>query len=120
MVKLNTKYGESGLNIIAFPCNQFMFQEPHAAPAIKRSASKLGFDGEGFFVMEKVCVQGKDISPVFAFLRATTDVEITWNFGAYFLVDRNGTVQGFPKVSPKALTERIEYLVKMEPPASAM
>lgn len=75
LVKLYDTYREQGLEILAFPCNQFMGQEggsieqiwfpfsPHASEfAKKRKANWKVFD--------KIDVNGKSESPLFTFLKA--------------------------------------------------
>lgn len=44
-------------------------------------------------MMEKVEVNGPRTHPVFRYLKSrTTDADVTWNFGAAFIVSRDGTV----------------------------
>ncbi len=62
--------------------------------------------------MEKVDVNGAHAHPVFLFLKQSCEgVSIRWNFGAYFLVSRDGKVEGVSNTSPAALTERVEALL---------
>ena len=61
MVKLNQSYGARGLQILAFPCNQFLKQESGSAEEILAGARSRGFDGAGMHLMKKVkvCVEIK-------------------------------------------------------------
>ena len=70
-----------GLSILAFPCNQFLSQEPQEAGKIEtcvRAKYSLGFH-----LLEKVDVNGSYTHPVFQWLRmrASPDASaIKWNF----------------------------------------
>lgn len=75
---------------MAFPCNQFLSQEPQGAEKIEtcvRAKYSLGFH-----LLEKVDVNGSNTHPVFQWLRmrASPDASaIKWNFNM-FLVGRDG------------------------------
>ena len=69
MVKLNQSYGARGLQILAFPCNQFLKQESGSAEEILAGARGRGFDGAGMHLMKKVKVNGPDADAVFLFLK---------------------------------------------------
>lgn len=105
---LQEKYGDKGLVIQAFPCNQFAFQEPGTNEQIKKFAEEHGFKG---LLMDKIKVNGSDASPVYNFLKvASGDTSpIAWNF-AKFLVCRDGTVAGRwgPRTNPCALEPQIQ------------
>jgi len=64
---------------MAFPCNQFAFQEPGTNEEIKRFAEGKGFKG---LLMDKINVNGSEASPVFQYLKvASHDTSfISWNF----------------------------------------
>jgi glutathione peroxidase len=87
---LHSELHQRGLTILAFPCNQFLSQEPQGAEKIEtcvRAKYSLGFH-----LLEKVDVNGKNTHPVFRWLRlrATPDASaIKWNFNM-FLVGRDG------------------------------
>lgn len=115
--QLVDQYGERGLKVLAFPCNQFGAQEPGTHEEI------LAFV-DGFFPHEKVTwfekgdVNGKDTREVFSFLKrelpekdGTSD--ISWNF-AKFLVDHEGNpYKRFgSKKPPLAIKEDIEALLQ--------
>ncbi|GMH82290.1 hypothetical protein TrVE_jg11835 [Triparma verrucosa] len=99
LVELWDKYHERGLEILAFPCNQFGAQEPKSHEEILQFASKYkGADGKGanekFIFFEKSDVNGKKTNQVFSYLKkclawedGTKDVR--WNFGK-FLVSGEG------------------------------
>jgi glutathione peroxidase len=80
-----------GLEILAFPCNQFMRQEPGTDEQIEAFAR--GF-GAKFRIFSKVKVNGKEASDLYKYLRLNSNLKgetIGWNFGK-FLVDRNGVI----------------------------
>ena len=88
------KYGERGLTVLGFPCNQFGAQEPGDEAAIGEFCS-LTYDVT-FPMFAKVDVNGDDTHPIFAFLKAGArgvlgTEGIKWNF-TKFLVDREGNV----------------------------
>jgi glutathione peroxidase len=90
------KYGERGLTVLGFPCNQFGAQEPGDEVAIGEFC-RLTYDVT-FPMFAKVDVNGDDTHPVFAFLKAAAPgllgtEAIKWNF-TKFLVDRDGNVVG--------------------------
>lgn len=61
--QLYTKYGSFGLEIVAFPSNQFGGQEPGDEAAIKKFATEQY--GVTFRLMSKVDVNGPDAHPIF-------------------------------------------------------
>jgi glutathione peroxidase len=88
------KYGERGLTVLGFPCNQFGAQEPGNEAAIGEFCS-LTYD-VSFPMFAKVDVNGDSTHPIFAFLKAGAPgllgtEGIKWNF-TKFLVDREGKV----------------------------
>jgi glutathione peroxidase len=88
------KYGERGLTVLGFPCNQFGAQEPGDEAAIGEFCS-LNYE-VSFPMFGKVDVNGDDTHPIFAFLKASAPgvlgtEGIKWNF-TKFLVDREGKV----------------------------
>lgn len=110
---LQKKYGERGFNVVGFPCNQFMGQEPGTAEEIQTFCSTTY--GVTFALFEKIEVNGENQHPLYAELNKTADGEgytgdIRWNFEK-FLVGPDGSVQRFaPTVTPEdpALVAAIE------------
>ncbi|MEW5309325.1 MAG: hypothetical protein WDW38_001220 [Sanguina aurantia] len=91
--ELHDKYHSKGLEILAFPCNQFGGQEPGGPEQIVDFCTK-NF-GVTFPVMQKVDVNGKDTHPVFGLLkkeRTSLMMEmVKWNFEKW-LVAKDGKV----------------------------
>ena len=63
---LYEKYGRNNFVIVAFPSNNFMWQEPGTNNEIKEFCEKNY--GVSFPVMEKTTVKGRSKHPVYAFL----------------------------------------------------
>ncbi len=112
--QLHEKLGGRGFEVLGFPCNQFMEQEPGSAEEIQEFCS-LTY-GVDFPLFEKIEVNGEHQHPLYAQLNATPDAEgytgdIRWNFEK-FLVSPEGEVVGRfnPTVEPNdpALTAAIE------------
>jgi len=102
--ELYDRYREKGLEILAFPANNFLWQEPGTDSEIQQFCSTTY--SVTFRLFSKISVKGKDIHPLYQFLtRPETNPgfhgKIGWNF-AKFLADREGTVIGRfePKVEP--------------------
>jgi len=112
--KLYQKYGDKGLEILAFPCNQFGNQEPGNLDEIRNFCS-LNYD-VSFPLMGKVEVNGADADPLWKYLKSEKSgllgSRIKWNF-TKFLVDREGNVVGRfgPAVKPEQLKSEIEALL---------
>ena len=101
MVQLHSDLGASGLEILAFPCNQFGNQEPATCEAVEKfAADRYGAD---FRIMEKVAVNGPNAHPVYKWFKTKTGAHISWNFGVYFVVSKAGDVKAYPDVSPGQL-----------------
>ena len=95
--KLYEQYGERGLTILGFPCNQFMFQEPGSNEDIKEFCS-TNYDVT-FPLFDKIHVNGKSQHPLYAELTKVADAEgkagkVKWNFEK-FLVSGDGEIHRF-------------------------
>eukprot|EP01083_Nonionella_stella_P054432 143665_1 len=87
------KHRSFGLQIAAFPCNQFGAQEPWPEAEIDKWTQE-NFR-RTFDLYSKVDVKGDDIHPLFKFLvesRVNNNAPIEWNFDGKFLVDYRGQV----------------------------
>jgi len=117
LVQLSDDYKSRGLEILAFPCNQFARQEPGTHEEILKFSEKFNARDK-FVFFEKADVNGADAREVFGFLKQklpNTDgsTDIRWNF-AKFLIDSNGTPykRYGPKTGPLEMTDDIETLLK--------
>lgn len=113
--KLYEQYGEQGLVVLGFPCNQFASQEPGTSEEAEEFC-KINY-GVTFPVFAKVDVNGPDASPLFEYLKGQQpgsgeSSDIAWNF-TKFLVDRTGNVVARfePKQAPETMKENIESLL---------
>lgn len=134
---LYKKYGDQGLVVVGFPCDQFGHQEPGTNDEIAEFC-RLNY-GVTFPLMDKVDVNGEQATPIFKWLYAekpfagfgegqtaefmdqmlarsnpdyASNPDIKWNF-TKFLVDRKGKVVARyePTVAPEQLEKAIEALL---------
>lgn len=91
--QLYRKYGDEGLVVLGFPCDQFGNQEPGSEEAIQEFCSTRF--AVSFPMFAKVEVNGKTAHPLFRWLRSQTSGltsdKVRWNF-TKFLVGRDGRV----------------------------
>lgn len=108
---LYEKYGDKGLVVLGFPCNQFGAQEPGTESEIKQFCSskyKVTFP-----MFSKVEVNGPGAAPLYQFLTSqeTKPVgagKISWNFEKFLIGADGKLLQRFsPRTSPDS-----EELVK--------
>jgi glutathione peroxidase len=112
---LYRQYKDQGLEILAFPCNQFGAQEPGDEQEIKNFCA-LTYD-VSFPLASKIDVNGANQDPLWHYLKQQQAGlmglrGITWNF-TKFLIDRRGAVvaRHGPQVKPEALRADIEKLL---------
>ena len=136
---LYQKYKDQGLEILGFPCNQFLEQEPGTNQEILDFCS-VNYNVT-FPLFDKVDVNGKEESPLYTFLKSKAPFKgypkeyeafaaqltmihqktgtgfekgdaIKWNFGK-FLVSKDGkTILRFePMVSPEGLEADIQRML---------
>ena len=104
------RYKDKGLEILAFPCNQFGSQEPGSNEQIKTFCEdKYNIS---FKLFDKVDVIGEHASPLFNYLNKVAGRDIKWNF-TKFLFDQNGNfIKGYGSMkTPKMIEENIIELV---------
>ncbi|MGE4214284.1 MAG: glutathione peroxidase [Anaerotignaceae bacterium] len=131
--KLYANYKDKGLEILDFPCNQFLNQAPGTNEEIV-SFCKLKYD-TNFETFAKIEVNGDNASPLYQFLKqekpeeidnglmdglheklkgifSVGKTDIQWNF-TKFLVDREGNVinRFAPTVTPEELEAHIGKLI---------
>ena len=131
--KLYENYKDKGLEILDFPCNQFLNQAPGTNEEIANFC-RVKFDTD-FETFAKIEVNGENADPLYKFLKqeAADEIdnglmaglheklkdifsveknEIQWNF-TKFLIDRKGNVIGrfAPTVTPEELESHIQKLL---------
>ncbi|WP_084356099.1 glutathione peroxidase [Novosphingobium lentum] len=109
------QYRDAGLEVIAFPCNQFGAQEPGDAAEIASFCS-LTYDVT-FPMMGKIDVNGKAAPALWDWLKARApgllgSKAIKWNF-TKFLIDREGHVvrRYAPTDKPESIARDIAKLL---------
>ena len=134
---LYQRYRDQGFEVIGFPCNQFMDQEPGDEAAISEFCSVRY--GVTFPMSAKADVRGDDAIPMFRYLTKQKgfegmgkgiknkafdmmlkakykdgykDSQVKWNF-TKFLVDRHGevTARFEPAVEPADIAAHVEKLL---------
>jgi len=113
--KLYEQYKGQGLEVLAFPCNQFGAQEPGSEAEIKSFCS-LTYNVT-FPLFAKIDVNGPNTAPLFEFLKKEEKgilgtEGIKWNF-TKFLVDKNGNVveRYAPTTTPESIGEKVAPLL---------
>ncbi|MBN9492796.1 glutathione peroxidase [bacterium] len=89
---LHEKYNPQGFEVLGFPANNFMGQEPGTDEEIAEFCSSTY--GVTFPMFSKISVKGDDIHPLYAELTSMPEPiggDVAWNFQKY-LVDREGNV----------------------------
>jgi glutathione peroxidase len=89
--QLNQTYGEQGLRVLGFPCNDFGEQEPGSNAEIEAFCDRNY--GVTFDLFDKVHAKGASQHPLYARLTAAVmpPGEVNWNFEK-FLISRTGEV----------------------------
>jgi len=110
---LNKKYKEEGLEILGFPCNQFLHQDPGSDNEILEFCT-LNF-GVSFEMFSKIDVKGKKISPLYDYLVKNNPTKpnkkVKWNFEK-FLISNSGDI--VKRYSSSVTPEDIEKDIKSE------
>lgn len=99
--KFYQEYHDQGLEILGFPANNFLKQEPGTDEEIMAFCEKNY--GVSFPMFSKISVKGKDQHPLYQFLTSEElnghmDEDVSWNFQK-FLINKKGEVVA--AVSPK-------------------
>ncbi|KAL3619298.1 putative phospholipid hydroperoxide glutathione peroxidase [Castilleja foliolosa] len=115
LTKLYEKYKDQGLEILAFPCNQFGSQEPGNNDQIQEFACTR-FKAE-YPIFDKIEVNGSNAVPLYKYLKSVKGSlfgnDIKWNFSK-FLVDQDGHVvdRYAPTTSPLSIEKDIKKLLE--------
>ncbi|CAK14446.1 glutathione peroxidase [Pseudomonas entomophila] len=108
-------YGQRGLVVLGFPCNQFGKQEPGDAKEIAQFC-ELNF-GVSFPLFRKIEVNGPGAHPLFVELKRRAPgvlgtQKIKWNFTKFLVDPASGKVTRFGSTTkPEALKSSIEALL---------
>jgi len=117
-VELYKKYKSQGLEILAFPINQFWKQEPKPEAEIKQFAASYGVT---FPLFSKIKVNGKEAHPLFLFIRkhlpGILGTSVKWNWEKFLcspegLPVKRCAVTTSPKSMETAIVAELEKLKK--------
>ena len=113
--ELYNEYNSQGLEILAFPCNQFGAQEPGTNDEIKFFCTEKY--NVTFPIFNKIDVNGPNEDPLYTFLKNISsegaDVkDIEWNF-TKFLFNKNLELfkRYDPRIEPSNLVEDIQSIL---------
>ncbi|MES2070229.1 MAG: glutathione peroxidase [Pseudomonadota bacterium] len=109
------QFKDKGIEVLGFPCNQFLHQEPGTADEIGAFCEKNY--GVSFPLFEKIDVNGSNAHPLYQHLKAKApgllgSEAIKWNF-TKFLVKKDGSVykRYAPATTPQEMIADIEKLL---------
>jgi len=111
---LYKEYKDLGLEILGFPCNQFLNQEPGDNKDVKNFC-EINY-GVTFDMFEKIDVNGSNTHPIYRYLKnqekGIFTKDIKWNF-TKFLINRNGNVvkRYSPTTSPLKIKEDLDKIL---------
>lgn len=114
MTKLYSEFREDGLEILAFPSNDFAGQEPLEGTDIEQFCV-LNYDAE-YPIFEKVHVKGSKTSDLYRFLSSKKENGRVssvpkWNFHKY-LIDKNGQVVDYFYTITSPTSSRLKKAIK--------
>lgn len=92
--KFYDEYKDKGVEVLGFPANDFLKQEPGSNSEIGEFCQKNY--GVSFDMFEKISVKGKEIHPLYQFLTSKSlngnvEASVSWNFQK-FLINKKGEV----------------------------
>jgi glutathione peroxidase len=105
------EYKDKGLEILGFPCNQFLFQDPGSNEDIQEFC-QLNY-GVTFEMFSKIKVNGKGRSDLYKFLLDNQpdggSSKIKWNFTKFLISKEGEVIKRFdPTVKPSEMIPDIE------------
>ena len=109
---LYEEYKSQGLEILAFPCNQFLHSEPESDEKVAEFVKEKF--GATFPIFKKIMVNGEHTHPIFRHLkesrpfcssRQRKQKNIPWNFSK-FILDGSGRVRTY--LSPEESLETVK------------
>jgi glutathione peroxidase len=111
--KLNQKYGDKGLRVLGFPCNDFGAQEPGTNEEIVQFCDRNY--GVSFDMFDKVHAKGHEQHPLYAALTKAVEPtgDVAWNFEK-FVVNKKGEVIARFKSSVRPDSSEIIAVIEAE------
>lgn len=124
-MQLHQEFRDKGFEILAFPCDQFLSQEPGTNVDIKKLVREK-FKAD-FPLFEKSEINGPATCEVYKYLRQNTEAlndqegivgEVPWNFSKFIVDGQTGQVFSYynPRVSPLSLRNEIEVMLNRGDP----
>lgn len=105
--KLHEQFGSEGLKVLAFPCNQFGKQEPGSDEEVQDFCKKTY--QVTFPVFAKIDVNFKNSSPLYEYLKSSTDGDkIKWNFTKFLCVGGKPIKRFASDVTPEDMAKDVE------------
>jgi glutathione peroxidase len=116
---LYDQYRDRGLEILGFPCNQFLAQEPGTEEEIREFCSSVY--SVTFPIFRKIEVNGKNRHPLYEILTESNDTDgnagdVQWNFEK-FLVSPEGDVVGRFRTSITPEDEKLVGAIEEQLPS---
>ncbi|EMK01303.1 glutathione peroxidase [Leptospira sp. B5-022] len=113
--KVYKKYKEKGFEIVGFPANNFLSQEPGSNEEIEQFCRLK--KGATFDMMSKISVKGEDQHPLYVYLtsNAPDPGDVKWNFEKFLISPAGRIVARFrsgTEPDSKEVTEEIEKNLK--------
>ena len=113
--KMYESYHDQGLEVLGFPCDQFLHQEPGSESEISQFCQANY--GVTFPMFSKIDVNGSDTHPLYSYLKEQApgllnSKAIKWNF-TKFLVNKDGKVlkRYATRTKPEAIEADIAKLL---------
>ena len=103
--ELHDKYADRGFEVLGFPCNQFMGQEPGTADEIREFCDTNYH--VTFPLFEKIDVNGAQRHPIYDELTEKADADgeagdVKWNFEKFLVAPDGSVVARFrPQITPE-------------------
>ena len=112
--ELYRKYKDRGFTVLAFPANNFLWQEPGTDAEIKQFCTSK-YDVT-FPIFSKISVKGSDMAPLYRWLTTQEGFagDIKWNFNKFLIGPDGRVVARFDsRVAPTSseLTSRLESIL---------
>jgi len=116
LAKLYNKFGDKGLEILAYPCDLVKKHEPGNPDEIQRIATKYNV---AFKIMELCKINGDDSNELWTFLRKNSELQgaDVPNSFAKFLCNSKGEVLHYyePNFEPNGIVPDIEKILGITP-----
>ncbi len=113
--ELYETYGGDHFEIIGFPANNFMKQEPGSNTEIREFCTQNY--GVTFPMMAKISVKGEDMTPIYQWLtqkslNGVEDSKVKWNFQKYLIDEQGHLVKVIPTKTKPDDEEIINWITE--------